>query len=189
MAENKQFGSSFRSALGWNMLNIGVGQVMTLGIFLLLTTQLSPAVFGIFALALVFIDFFNFEGRYSIIDAILQKQRFDKLSLATSFWVTFAVFGAFAALFFALAPFIANLFGYPDITGVLRALSLTLLIVPFSIVPMAVLSERRDFKSMTLRVIFAKSIGGISALVVAFGPHPEWALRMRPSPAATRGTS
>lgn len=176
MAENKKFGSSFRSALTWNMLNIGVGQVMTLGIFLLLTTQLSPAVFGIFALALVFIDFFNFEGRYSIIDSIVQKQRFDKVSLSTSFWVTFAIFGSFAALFYAIAPLVANLFGYQDITVVLRALSLTLLIVPFSIVPMAVLNQRRDFKNMTLRVIFAKTIGGISALIVAFGPHPEWAL-------------
>ena len=176
MAENKQFGSSFRSALTWNMLNIGVGQVMTLGIFLLLTTQLSPAVFGIFALALVFVDFFNFEGRYSIIDAIVQKQRFDKVSLSTCFWVTFAIFASFAALFYAIAPLVANLFGYQDITGVLRALSLTLLIVPFSIVPMAVLNQRRDFKNMTLRIIFARTIGGISALVVAFGPHPEWAL-------------
>jgi len=79
MSEKKQFGSSFRSALSWNMLNIGVGQVMTLGIFLLLTTRLSPTVFGIFALALVFIEFFNAEGRFSIIDTILQKQR--------SFWL------------------------------------------------------------------------------------------------------
>lgn len=176
MSEKKQFGSSFRSALSWNMLNIGVGQVMTLGIFLLLTTRLSPTVFGIFALALVFIEFFNAEGRFSIIDTILQKQRFDKASLSTIFWVAFGIYGAFAALFFFLAPIIANAFGYPDITGVLRALAVTLLIIPFSFAPAAALFERHDFKATTLRVLFAKVIGGIGALIVAFGPHPEWAL-------------
>ncbi|MEP1144656.1 MAG: oligosaccharide flippase family protein [Henriciella sp.] len=176
MSEKKQFGSSFRSALGWNMLNIGVGQVMTLGIFLLLTTRLSPTVFGIFALALVFIEFFNAEGRFSIIDTILQKQRFDKASLSTIFWVAFGIYGSFAALFFFLAPIIANGFGYPEITNVLRALAVTLLIIPFSFAPAAALFERHDFKSATLRILFAKVIGGVGALVVAFGPNPEWAL-------------
>ncbi|MEO1361707.1 MAG: oligosaccharide flippase family protein, partial [Pseudomonadota bacterium] len=94
MSEQKKFGSSFRAALTWNMLNIGVGQVMTLAIFLLLTTKLSPVVFGIFALALVFIEFFNLEGRFSIIDAIVQRQRFDKKSLATVYWVATGIYGA-----------------------------------------------------------------------------------------------
>ncbi|MHA7898752.1 MAG: oligosaccharide flippase family protein [Henriciella sp.] len=176
MSEQKQFGSSFRSALTWNMLNIGVGQVMTLAIFLLLTTKLSPVVFGIFALALVFIEFFNLEGRFSIIDAIVQRQRFDKKSLATIYWVATMIYGGFAALFVLLAPVIAGAFGYPEITDVLRALAVTLIIIPFALAPTAVLYERHDFKTITLRAIFAKFVGGITALIVAFGPHPEWAL-------------
>ncbi|MEM9841603.1 MAG: oligosaccharide flippase family protein, partial [Pseudomonadota bacterium] len=176
MQEKKTFGSSFRSALSWNMLNIGVGQVMTLAIFLLLTTRLSPTVFGIFALALVFIEFFNLEGRFSIIDTIVQKQRFDKKSLATVYWVSTAIYGAFAALFVLLAPMIADLFGYPDITDVLRALAVTLILIPLMFGPAAVLNATHDFKALTLRGIFAKFVGGIVALIVAFGPYPEWAL-------------
>ncbi|MEL7111417.1 MAG: oligosaccharide flippase family protein [Pseudomonadota bacterium] len=176
MSEQKKFGSSFRAALTWNMLNIGVGQVMTLAIFLLLTTKLSPVVFGIFALALVFIEFFNLEGRFSIIDAIVQRQRFDKKSLATVYWVATGIYGAFAGLFVLLAPVIAGAFGYPEITDVLRALAVTLLIIPFSLAPTSVLYEKHDFKTITLRAIFAKFMGGMTALIVAFGPHPEWAL-------------
>ncbi len=176
MPDKKKFGSSFRSALSWNMLNIGVGQVMTLVIFLLLTTRLSPTVFGVFALALVFIEFFNLEGRFSIIDTIVQKQRLDKKSLSTVYWAATLLYGAFALLFVLLAPLVANAFGNPEITDVLRALALTLLLLPLTFGPIAALNAAHDFKSLTIRAIFAKFVGGITALVVAFGPHPEWAL-------------
>lgn len=158
------------------MLNIGVGQVMTLAIFLLLTTRLSPTVFGIFALALVFIEFFNLEGRFSIIDTIVQKQRLDKRSLATVYWVSTALYGVFALAFVALAPVIANAFGNPEITDVLRALAVTLIFIPLMFGPTAVLNVAQDFKSLTIRSIFGKLVGGATALIVAFGPHPEWAL-------------
>ena len=176
MQQKKTFGTSFRSSLSWNILNIGVGQVMTLGIFLLLTTRLSPTVFGVFALALVFIEFFNLEGRFSVIDSMVQKQRFDKKALSTVYWLATGLYSAFALLFVFLAPTIAAAFGNDQVTDVLRALALTLILIPLMFGPMAVLSAQQDFKAMTLRVIFAKFSGGIAALVIAFGPHPEWAL-------------
>lgn len=176
MSGQSGFGSSFRSSLSWNMLNFGFGQILQLGIFLLLTTRLSTSVFGVFALALVFIEFFNLEGRFSIVDTLVQKKRTDKVSYSTVYWTSTAMFGVMAAIFMLLAPLAANAIDSPELTEVLRVLALTLLILPLMFGPLAQLNIDMDFKALAIRGIAARIVGGGAALYVAFGPNPEWAL-------------
>lgn len=173
---SRKFGESFRSAVVWNALDMGVGQVMTLVIFLILTTKLDPVVFGLYALALVFIDFFNLEGRYSVIDTLLQKQRFDETSLSTAFWVMIGINATVGVALFFGAPIIAEQFNEPGFTDVLRALLLSLVILPFVYGPTAALSKERDFKFLSIRASVSKILGGLAALIIVFGPQPAWAL-------------
>jgi O-antigen/teichoic acid export membrane protein len=172
----KEFGRSVRSSFGWSTTKLLVGQLGALVVFIVLTGQLSPAVFGVFALALIFVEFMNQEGRYSVIDTLVQMQRADRTAVSTVFWSMTAFYCLIASIFWIAAPHIATALETPEFTWVLRALALSLIPVPIMFGPLAHLSMEHDFKSIALRSILATFVGGVGGIAVAFGPAPEWAL-------------
>ena len=172
----KEFGRSVRSSFGWSTTKLLVGQLGALIVFIVLTGQLSPAVFGVFALALIFVEFMNQEGRYSVIDTLVQMQRADRTAVSTVFWSMTAFYSLIALIFWIAAPHIAVALDTPEFTWVMRALALSLIPVPIMFGPLAHLSMEHDFKSIALRSIFATFVGGVGGIAVAFGPAPEWAL-------------
>ena len=76
--------STIRSSMIWNTLELGVSQVLTIVVFILLTYRLPPEIFGIFALGAFFIDFLYTQAQTAAIDVLLledkiAKQRLNKL--------------------------------------------------------------------------------------------------------------
>lgn len=151
-------------------------QVMTLLIFLFMTNRLDPAEFGVFALALVFVEFVHREGRYSMIDTLVQKQRVDSAALSTAFWCAMLLLGALCAAVIAISPLAGKVFESEKLPPVLAALALTMLPIPFCIGPTARLSVKMDFRSLALRPVVAILVSSVVALIVVFSPYPEWAL-------------
>ncbi len=172
----KRFGRSVRSSFGWNATKLLVGQLGALVVFIILTGQLTPAVFGVFALALIFVEFMNQEGRYSSIDTLVQMQRADRTATSTVFWSMTALYSFIALVFWIAAPFIADGLNTPEFTWVMRALALSLIPIPIMFGPLARLNMEHDFQSIAVRSILATIVGGIGGVIVAFGPSPEWAL-------------
>ncbi|MEL7108094.1 MAG: oligosaccharide flippase family protein [Pseudomonadota bacterium] len=165
-----------RSSFGWSTARLLVGQIGALVVFIILTGQLSPAVFGVFALALIFVEFMNQEGRYSSIDTLVQMQRADGAATSTVFWSMTAFYALVALIFWLAAPFIARALNTPEFTWVLRALALSLIPVPIMFGPLARLNMEHDFQAIAVRSIMATAVGGVGGVAVAFGPAPEWAL-------------
>lgn len=174
--QRRGFGSAVRSSVGWMALSSFFAQAMTMVIFLFLASRLSPEEFGVFALALVFIEFVHREGRFSMVDAIVQQQKFDEDSLSTSFWCAMGFAIVLCGLVILASPILGRLFESEKLPGVLAALALTVLPIPFTIGPMAVLNAKMNFRSLALRPIVAISCSSIVALVIVFGDNPEWAL-------------
>ena len=149
---------------------------MTLVIFLFLTSRLEPEEFGIFALALVFVEFLQRELRFSMIDAVIQQQKLDDRSLSTSFWVSAIIVSVLCVVIIAASPAIGRAFQSDKLSPVLAMLALTVLPIPFSIGPMALLNAKMNFRSLSLRPILGVMFSSIAALIVVFSDYPEWAL-------------
>ncbi len=172
----KGLGTAFRSAMFWNITNMTFNQVVTTVVFLFLTYKLSPEVFGLFALGVIFVDYFHFQARTSAVDSLIQGQDFSKSMLDTAFSAGFIVVLVVTALLMLGSSLFATAMEEPQLALILPALALTLLPMPFIVPPMAVLSNEMDFRGIAIRGIIAAIGGGLAAVFVAVGPYAEWAL-------------
>jgi PST family polysaccharide transporter len=160
----------------WNMASMILTQVAQASIFLLLANRLEPKIFGVFGLAAAFIDFIYVQGSSALIDATVQRQNFSQRTLATHFWSGLAVILLITLFFMAMSGVIADAMHEPSLPPVLAAMSLTLLPLPFTIAPYALMKQKLDFKGMAVRNMVASLIGGLIALGIAFSPASGWAL-------------
>ncbi len=172
----KGLGSAFRSAMFWNITNMTFNQVMTTVVFLFLTYKLSPEVFGLFALGVLFVDYFHYQARSSGVDALIQGQDFSKPTLDTSFNAGFLVILGVSIVLMLGAGLMAWALKEPQLAFILPALALTLLPMPFIVPAHAVLANEMDFRGIAMRGIAASIGGGAAAVIVAIGPYAEWAL-------------
>jgi len=111
----------------WLALSFGGSQVVTFGVTALLAHLLTPADFGVVALAGVFIVALGTLQDSGLSFAIIQRRTDVERSAATAhaFFLVSAVV-MYVAAFFA-APLVADLFSQPRLTAVLRVLTLVLL--------------------------------------------------------------
>ena len=175
-AREERVASAFRSSMSWNVANMGVSQVITMSVFVFLTYRLDPVIFGVFALGVIFIDYFNYQGTSSGVDSVIQSQDFSKRALSSAFWSMMFIYAIVAACLFASGGLLASVMGEQKLALVLPVLALTLLPLPFSIAPSATLMRDHDFKGIAIRGILGSVLGGLAALATAFSAFPEWAL-------------
>ncbi len=160
----------------WNFANILFSQVVTIVIFIFLTHKLDPNVFGVFALGVLFVDFFWVAGRSACSDSAMLQNRFDQTALDTVAWSAFGVYVIVVATLCVASGAAAQLLNEPMLLSVMPALALTLIAVPHMVPCDLLLFRRHDFRGVAIRNILATSAGGLAALAVALSPYPEWAL-------------
>lgn len=176
VAATPRIGTAVKRGYIWNLLNFAVSQGASLVIFVVLSRALSPATFGVFALAAVLVDLFAEGGRWSSTDAIIQKRNFTSTALSTAFFSLLGIGILLAGIFFAGANWAASLTGEPNLVFVLPPLAATLLIVPGTAVMDALVLRHLDFRSQAIRSMMGIIAGGTVGLAVAFSPAFEWAL-------------
>jgi O-antigen/teichoic acid export membrane protein len=175
-AQEDRVSGAIRGSMLWNLVNTVFSQVSTIAIFILLTFQLEPVVFGVFALAVVFVDFFWVNARSAALDATLQKNRFDQQSLNSIFLTLLALFAGVACVLSILGFVLSRMMHEPQLTGVMIALALLLVPLGLAVPGEAALMRDHQFKDIAIRNSAAAIGGGLLALAVAFSNWPEWAL-------------
>jgi PST family polysaccharide transporter len=176
VAASPRIGTAVKRGYIWNLLNFAVSQGASLVIFVVLSRALTPATFGVFALAAVLVDLFAEGGRWSSTDAIVQRQSFSSTALSTAFFSLLGIGILLTAVCFAGAHWAAYLTGEAKLVSVLPALAATLLIVPGTAVMDALVLRHLDFRSQAIRSMIGIITGGAAGLAVAFSPAFEWAL-------------
>ena len=78
-------GRAFSSAVSWNVAEMLVAQLVTVGLYFFLATQIPLEVFGVFFIAAILADFVYFQGRSSSVDAIMQSKDFSQENLSSCF--------------------------------------------------------------------------------------------------------
>lgn len=160
----------------WSAIQNWGAQAITLIVFTILARLLEPKAFGLVALAGVFTAFVEIFLDQGFAVAIVQRQKLEPEHLDTALWT--GVFIGFLMSFFSIisAETIANLFKEPELTLIIRWLSLVFAIRGFSSVQEAILQRNFNFKALTIRSSVAVIIAGIVAVVMAFMGFGVWCL-------------
>ncbi|MBD2448764.1 MOP flippase family protein [Nostoc sp. FACHB-152] len=160
----------------WSALESWGRQLISVGIFVVMARLLDPQTFGLVALATIFLNFLQIFLDQGLSQAIVQRQDLEKEHLDTAFWANLGVSALATILSIAGAGLIADLFKEPQITPIIRCLSLSFIISGFSSVQEAIFQRKLAFKPLAIRSLIAVIIGGIVGVTMAFMGFGVWSL-------------
>ncbi len=160
----------------WSAVGTWGQQLGTFLVFAVLARLLSPAAFGLVALATVFTAFVKILAEQGLVDAVVQRPEIDERDLDTAFWANLAVSVMLAGILAAVAPAIATVMGQPLLGPVLAALSLGIVFAAFSGVQRAILARDLAFSSLTLRTLISVTVGSIAGVTAAVLGAGVWSL-------------
>src|SRR5690606_32933527 len=105
-------------------------------------------------------------------------QRKDNTDLAYSSVFYFNIFSGLilTLLFYFIAPLIGHFYDNPEVTEIVRWLSLSFLFNSFNQVQSAILTKQLNFKVLTIRNVAASGIAGILGVIAAFQGFGVYAL-------------
>lgn len=167
---------TFAGALRWAfVMNAGQQGTQAL-ITLVLAAVLGPAAFGLVAMALVYLEFFQLFVGQGLIAALIQRTDLAPIDLDTAFWQVTASTLALAGAAAATAPLWAQFNSAPELASIVLALTPMLLFKGLSVVQQADLQRRMDFRSLAIRSNAAAMTGGLVGLALAFGGAGAWSL-------------
>jgi PST family polysaccharide transporter len=163
-----------RSGLGWTAAQSWGTQLLSLAVFVVLARLVSPAAFGVVAMANVFVQLMQIAVDQGLTSALVQRDELEDDHLHTAFWMNTGA-GAFLTLAgMAAAGPIAALYGEPALVPVLRILSFGFLITSLGAVHEALLTRGLRFKALAARSLSASVLGGVAGIGVAlWRPGPE----------------
>lgn len=160
----------------WRFLERCGAQGVTFLVSVVLARLLDPSLYGTVALVTVFIAILQVFVDSGMGNALIQKKDADDLDFSSVFYFNFSVCLLLYICMFFAAPFIAAFYNMPDLTPVVRVLSLTLIISGVKNIQQAYVSRNMLFK----KFFFATLGGTIGAAVIgiwmAWKGYGVWAL-------------
>lgn len=142
----------------------------------ILARILTPKEFGIVAIVMVFVAFFNLLAYMGIGPAIIQHRSLDKDDINHIFAGT-VIFGTVIALVFLLsAPLVAAFFNDEVYVGITRLLSISILFFSLSIIPKAMASKKKRFKLIGIIDVSVNTVIGVATIMMALGGFSYYAI-------------
>ena len=150
------------SGFAWRFAERCGAQGVTFVVSIVLARLLDPDVYGSIALITVFTSLLQVFVDSGLGNALIQKKDADALDFSTVFYANVTACLILYLCMFLAAPWIAGFYRQPELTPVIRVMSLTLVISGVKNVQQAYVSQHMLFK----RFFFATLGGTITAAVV-----------------------
>ena len=153
-----------------------VGQIISWIATIVVIRFLSPADYGLMAMANVFLGFFFLVADLGFGAAAVQAEEVDGDQLRRLFGIVLMTNGMACVVTFGVAPVVAALFREPRLANVIRVLSVNFLLLSAFVLPQAQLMREMDFRSKARIDVAAMALSAVSSLVLAVLGGGVWAL-------------
>jgi teichuronic acid exporter len=164
------------SGLRWTAgVRLG-SQVLTWAMTLVVIRLLSPADYGLLAMATVVIAFLSMVSEIGLGPAIVQKAVIEPGVLNRIFGLVLTINVAICILLALTAPAIAAFYQEERLVPLIRVMSLQFVISSFAVVPDALLQKEMEFRKRSLIDLGGAIFGGGTTLACAFGGLGVWSL-------------
>ena len=160
----------------WRFLERCGAQGVTFIVSIVLARLLNPEIYGTVALVTVFTTIMQVFVDSGMGSALIQKKDTDDLDFSSVFYFNMVVCSVLYVIMFLVSPLIAGFYKMPELTPVIRVLSLILIISGVKNVQQAYVSRHMMFKRFffsTLGGTIGAAVVGITMAYLGFG---VWAL-------------
>lgn len=164
------------SGLFWSFIDQFANLLISFIVGIILARILTPREFGLIGMITIFIAISESFINSGFSNALIRKNDATDTDYSTVFYYNLAVGILFYLILFFTAPLISNFFNEPQLTRIIKALGLILIIDSLTIIQRTILTKRIDFKLQT-RISIISSLGsGIIGIVMAFEGFGVWSL-------------
>ena len=151
-------------------------QLITWGITLMVIRLLTPADYGLLAMATVFVSFLTMFSELGLGAAVVQKAEVDEPLLRRVFGIVLVIHFSLATLLFLVAPLIASFYDEARVIPVVRVLSLQFVLAGFAVIPDAKLQRKMEFRNRSLLDLSNAVLASLTTLALALSGAGVWAL-------------
>ena len=160
----------------WRFLERCGAQGVSLIVYIVLARKLGPSVYGTVAIVSVFMMILQVFIDSGMANALIQKKDADDLDFSSVFWFNIAMCSLLYLLMFTAAPLIARFYHMPELTSIVRVLSLMLIISGVKNVQQAYVSKNLLFRNFFFSTIGGTVIAAAVGISMAFMGFGVWAL-------------
>lgn len=164
------------SNFAWRFLERCGAQTITFVVSVLLARLLDPTVYGTISLVTVFTNIMQVFVDSGMGNALIQKKNADDLDFSTVFYFNLIVCVGLYALLFFTAPAIAAFYNLPELTAIIRVLSLNLVISGVKNIQQAYVSRNMMFKRFFFATLGGTLGAGVVGIWMAHHGCGVWAL-------------
>lgn len=164
------------SGLRWSVGIRFASQVFTWAITLVVVRLLSPADYGLLAMATIFVAFLYMIAEFGMGPSVVQQAEITLPELRKAFGLVLAIHASLFLMLMLAAPLIAAIFDEPRLVAVLRVLSGLFLISGFQVIPEALLQRQMEFRRRSLNDFAGAILGSLTTLMGALVGWGVWAL-------------
>jgi O-antigen/teichoic acid export membrane protein len=160
----------------WNLIATVVSLVTRLLFTFALARLVGPTDFGIVSMGMLYVMFAVIVLDQGFGTALIQRKQLGPHDVGSVVWLNVTMGTVLTLLTLVLAPVAADFFDTPELTGVLRALSVTLFIRGFTLVPQALVQRSLRFREWAMITTAGVLAGGIAGVTVAALGGGYWSM-------------
>jgi O-antigen/teichoic acid export membrane protein len=160
----------------WKAANHVVAEGSRVVVAVILARLLTPADYGLAGMALVVTSFAAMFSDPSLGPALIQRPTITERDRSTVFWTSLVLGVALTLAGVAASGLVADFFGEPQVKDMFIVTSLCFVLVSLSVTPRSLLVRRLAYRSLEIREMISRVIGGITAVILAFAGFGPWAV-------------
>lgn len=160
----------------WSVINSGGHQGLTAILVVVLAAILGPEAYGLLAMASAYVFFLQMFLEQGMAAALIQRRDLRPEHLDAGFWILVATSVVLTGIGIALRDWWAGVNDLPELGLVILVLSGVVPLIGLSVVPLAILQRRMDFRRLAIRNAVAVGCGGAIGIWLAFEGAGVWAL-------------
>ncbi len=174
--QDKELSKKVFSGMKWKAVERFSLQIINAVTPMVLARLLMPEDFGTIAILSVFISIAQTLVNNGLGNSIIQKKDSDDLDCSTVFYTQFAIAIICYAVLFVAAPFIAKLYKNPELSLMLRVMSLSIVISAIGAIQITVMKKNMQFQKSFAINTFATIIYGVVGIGLAYAGFGPWSL-------------
>ncbi|MGV8095625.1 MAG: lipopolysaccharide biosynthesis protein [Mangrovibacterium sp.] len=175
--------SSIRKSIGTGIFYTALAKYSNIVISIIITAVLArlltPSEYGIVAIVMVFITFFNYLADFGIGPALIQNKELKKEDIESIFSVSVLIALSLSTLFYLSAELISRFYDNPELLNIARWLSISVLVFTINVVPNALNKKELKFKEIGIISVVVQIVCGIIAVILALLGFSYYALIFR----------
>jgi PST family polysaccharide transporter len=174
--DRQELGRRAVSGALWNYGSFAYTKIATLVVTIVLARFLTPAEFGVVALALVIVNYLDVVNAFGISSAVIYEDEDDDRAMSQAFWLSQGTgFLAFLVTA-ATAPLTAHVFGMPELAPVQAVLGLGFVLSSLGSVHDARLRRRLQWRRRMPADVARSTTKVVVAVLLAVAGLGAWAL-------------